>query len=126
MGQLTLLFTQSRAWVISKNAISSWVNANGVTFLIKGYGKLRRLLQTRTVDWIEVILTNVAYIPSINYHTLSLNSVTDKGHEYVGRRDVIIVCSAGGGEIYFRHADGYLLSVDTGWITYKHLFTHTT
>lgn len=75
-------------------------NVNGVTFPIKGPGKLSMLLQTRNSQWMEVILTDVACVPLINDHLLSLNSVIDKGHEYVGRRDGITVHLGGGGEIY--------------------------
>lgn len=77
------------------------VNANDVSDQIKGYRKFRMLLQTRDMDWIENILTDTAYIDSINYRLLFLNSVTDKGREHVRRRELMTVYLAGGGEMNF-------------------------
>lgn len=82
------------------------VNANGVTLPII-YGTRRMLLKTHNSDWIEVILTEVAYAPSKNYHLLSFNSVTDKGQESVGRRDGLTVYWQVAVKFVFRYMNGY-------------------
>lgn len=78
------------------------VNVNGTKFPPKGQNKILMMFQTREVEYIDVTLTDVvAYVPSLGFNLLSLNSVADNGHEYVRRKGGITVYLAGGGEIYF-------------------------
>ena len=38
------------------------------------------------MNWVQVILTNVAHVPLLGYNLLSLKRMTDHGHKYMGKK----------------------------------------
>ena len=37
-------------------------------------------------DWVQVVMPNVAHVPLLGYNLMSLKSMADRGHKYVGEK----------------------------------------
>ena len=57
--------------------------ASGSRYPIEGYGHLPLTFRSSFGD-IPLLLRNVAHVPKLNYHLLSLRAVADSGHSYTG------------------------------------------
>ena len=74
--------------------------AGGNTFLIVGTGTLRLSLRSGK-GVVCVTLMNVAHVPGLSHHLLSLRRIADAGNKYIGTRDGIrIVFSKSGDELF--------------------------
>ena len=57
--------------------------ADGRTMPIEGIGNLPMIFWSGK-DWVQVVLPNIAHVPLLGYHLLSLKRMADRGHKYVG------------------------------------------
>ena len=62
--------------------------ADGRTMPIEGIGNLPMSFWSGK-DWVQVLLPNVAHVPSLGYNLLSLKRIADRGHKYVGEKKVV-------------------------------------
>ena len=64
--------------------------ADGSTRPIEGYGDVRFVFQSGN-GLVQVLLTNVAYVPDLRYHLFSLPTLDKNGHTFEGRPLGIVV-----------------------------------
>ena len=74
--------------------------ASGARYPIEGYGDLSLTFRSSSGD-VPLLLRNVAHIPSLNFHLLSLRAVADKGHTYTGNHEEITVFFSTGDTLFF-------------------------
>ena len=74
--------------------------ASGEKCPIEGYGDLPLTLRSSSGD-VPLLLRNVAHVPSLNYHLLSLRAIADKGHTYFGDQEGITVYFSSGETLFF-------------------------
>ena len=60
--------------------------ANGVTLLIEGKGNLVVEFQSG-LESVRLQLHEVAYVPKLSYHLLSLSKAVEQGHKYIGDKN---------------------------------------
>ena len=60
--------------------------ANGVTLPIKGKGNLVVEFQS-DLESVRLQLHEVAYVPKLSYHLLSLSKAVEQGHKYIGDKN---------------------------------------
>ena len=74
--------------------------ASGVRYPIEGYGDLPLIFRSSSGD-VPILLRNVAHVPSLNYHLLSLRAVADKVHTYTGNHEGVTVFFSTGDALFF-------------------------
>ena len=81
--------------------------AGGNTFPIVGTGTLR--LSLRSGEGVVcVTLMNVAHVPGLSHHLLSLRRIADAGNKYIGTREGIRIVFAQSGDELFAPSCGQL------------------
>ena len=91
---------------IMLSAVGCYV-VRGNTFLIVGTGTLR--LSLRSGEGVVcVTLTNVANVPGLSHHLLSLRRIADAGNKYIGNREGIRIVFAKSGDEIFAPSCGQL------------------
>ena len=81
--------------------------AGGNTFPIVGTGTLR--LSLRSAEGVVcVTLINVAHVPGLSHHLLSLRRIADAGNKYIGTREGIRIVFAKSGDELFAPSCGHL------------------
>ena len=79
--------------------------ASGSRYPIEGNGDL--LLTFRSsYDNVPLLLRNVANVPKLNYHLLSLRTVADNGHTYTGTKEGVTVFFSAGDTLFFPSVGG--------------------
>ena len=81
--------------------------AGGNTFPIVGTGTLRVFLRSRE-GLVYVTLMNVAHVPGLSRHLLSLRRIADAGNKYIGTREGIRIVFAKSGDELFASSCGQL------------------
>ena len=74
--------------------------ASGSRYPIEGYGHLPLTFRSSFGD-IPLLLRNVAHVPKLNYHLLSLRAVADSGHSYTGTQEGVTVFFSTGDTLFF-------------------------
>ena len=74
--------------------------ANGEEIPIVGYGYLTVSFCTDD-GWIRVEMNDVAHVPQLSYHLISLPSMTQKGPTYAGDKDGVTLKLKGGETVFF-------------------------
>ena len=75
--------------------------AGGNSFLIVGTATLRLSLGFGE-GVVSVTLLNVAHVPGLSHHFLSLRRIADAGNKYVGNReDILTVFAKSGHELLY-------------------------
>ncbi|CAN0386016.1 unnamed protein product, partial [Ascophyllum nodosum] len=81
--------------------------AGGNSFPIVGTGTLR--LSLRSGEGVVcVTLINVAHVPDLSHHLLSLRRIADAGNKYIGTREGIRIVFAKSGDELFAPSRGQL------------------
>ena len=62
--------------------------ASGKRYLIEGYGDLPLTFRSSSSGEVPLLLRDVAHVPSLSYHLLSLRIAADNGHTYTGNKNV--------------------------------------
>ena len=73
---------------------------SGARYSIEGYADLPLPFRSSS-GGISLLLRNVAHVPSINYHLLSLRAVADKGQTYTGNHEGVTVFFSTRDTIFF-------------------------
>ena len=81
--------------------------AGGNTFPILGTGTLRISLRSGE-GGVCVTLMNVAHVPGLSHHFLSLRRIADAGNKYIGTREGIRIVFAESGDELFASSYGQL------------------
>ena len=74
--------------------------ASGTRYPIEGYGDLPLTFRSSSGD-VPLLLRNVAHVPRLNYHLLSLRAVADNGHSYTGTQEGVTVFFSTGDTLFF-------------------------
>ena len=73
---------------------------SGSRYPIEGYGDLQLTFRSSSGD-VPLLLRNVAHVPKLNYHLLSLRAVADNGHSYTGTQEGVTVFFSTGDTLFF-------------------------
>ena len=74
--------------------------ASGSRYPIEGYGDLPLTFRSSFGN-VPLLLRNVAHVPKLNYHLLSLRAVADNGHTYTGTKEGVTVFFSTGDILFF-------------------------
>ena len=74
--------------------------ASGARCPIEGYGDLPLTFRSSSSN-VPMLLRNVAHVPRLNYHLLSLRAVADNDHTYTGTREGVTVLLSTGDTLFF-------------------------
>ena len=74
--------------------------ASGSRYPIEGYGDLPLTFRSSSGN-VPLLLRNVAHVPKLNYHLLSLRAVADNGHTYSGTKEGVTVFFSTGDTLFF-------------------------
>ena len=69
-------------------------------YTIEVYGNLPLTFRSSSGN-VPLLLRNVAHVPRLNYHLLSLRAVADNGHTYTGTQDGVTVFFSTGDTLFF-------------------------
>ena len=73
-----------------READATMRTASGKRYPIEGYGDLPLTFRSSSGE-VPLLLCNVAHVPSLSYHLLSLRVAADNGHTYTGNKNGITV-----------------------------------
>ena len=73
-----------------REANATMRTASGKRYPIEGYGDLPLTFRSSSGE-VPLLLCNVAHVPSLSYHLLSLIVVADNGHTYTGNKNGVTV-----------------------------------
>ena len=74
--------------------------ASGSRYPIEGYGDLPLTFRSSSGN-VPLLLRNVAHVPKLNYHLLSLRAVTDNGLTYTGTKEGVTLFFSTGDTLFF-------------------------
>ena len=74
--------------------------ASGSKYPIEGYGDLPLIFRSSSGN-VPLLLRNVAHVPKLNCHLLSLRAVADNGHTYTGTKEGVTVFFSTGDNLFF-------------------------
>ena len=74
--------------------------ASGSRYPVEGYGDLPLTFRSSSGN-VPLLLRNVAHVPKLNYHLLSLRAVADNGHTYSGTKEGVTVFLSTGDTLFF-------------------------
>ena len=73
-----------------REANATMRTASGKRYSIEGYGDLPLTFRSSRGE-VPLLLCNVAHVPSLSYHLLSLRVAADNGHTYTGNENGVTV-----------------------------------
>lgn len=65
-----------------------------------GYGDVTVVLQSED-GWVPVSIINAAHVPEIPYNLISIGTLAEEGHSYVGKQGGLTLTTAAGGNVWF-------------------------
>ena len=83
-----------------READATMRTASGKGYPIEGYGDLPLTFRSSSGE-VPLLLCNVAHVPSVSYHLLSLRVAADNGHTYTGNKNGVTVKFKTGETIFF-------------------------
>ena len=91
--------------------------ASGARYPIKGYGDLSLTFRSSS-GYVPLLLRNVAHLPRLNYHLLSLRTVADKDLTCTGNHERVTVFVSTGDTLFFPSVEriNFLCAYRTGML----------
>ena len=83
-----------------REANATMRTASGKRYPIEGYGDLPLTFRSISGE-VPLLLCNVAHVPSLSYHLLSLRVAADNGHTYTGNKTGVTVKFKTGETLFF-------------------------
>ena len=89
-GALCNVSHSSTGMINYREANATMRTASGKRYPIEGYDDLPLTFRSSSGE-VPLLLCNVAYVPSLSYHLLSLRVAVDNGHTYTGNKSGVTV-----------------------------------
>ena len=83
-----------------REANATMRTASGKRYSIEGYGDLPLTFRSSNGE-VHLLLCNVAHVPSLSYHLLSVRVAADNGHTYTGNKSDVTVKFKTGETLFF-------------------------
>lgn len=94
------MFTSADSFVKYLECSGSLKGISGTTSPIQGYGDVTVFFRSNN-GWSPVTLKHVAHTPELQYNLVSISTLAEEGHTYLGKKGGIVLTTPGGGEVWF-------------------------